>query len=45
MEEEKNTEIEFKIDRSVTEGVIDIDSNIFPNHFTALICGWPGNQI
>jgi len=34
--------IEFKIDRSRTEGVI-MDNIYFPSHFLGLICGWPGS--
>jgi hypothetical protein len=31
--------INFQIDRSVTEGLNDINSELFPNHFLMLLCG------
>lgn len=37
--------IQFTIDRTSIEGIKDIDKDIFPTHFTALICGWPGSGI
>jgi energy-coupling factor transporter ATP-binding protein EcfA2 len=39
----ENSNITFKIDKSKTEGVADINTNIFPNHFLGLICGKPGS--
>jgi hypothetical protein len=32
--ETNNPEIKFQINRSIKEGVMDIDTDIFPNHFT-----------
>ena len=31
--------INFQIDRSVTEGLNNINSELFPNHFLMLLCG------
>jgi hypothetical protein len=35
--ESEKPNLDFKIDKSVLEGVTDIDLDIFPSHFTVII--------
>lgn len=39
----QDSKIKFEIDRSNIEGVKDMNNEVFPSHFLALICGKPGS--
>lgn len=39
----QSSHIEFSIDRSVLEGIKNMNNEIFPSHFLSVICGKPGS--